>query len=332
MFYICTQHYSGDSSWLCTCRRLRHHDYLREAGHRVVTCCTSGVQGQQITSHLCPDTTQNLLQPVRWHQILPWLEPLRGCLAVSLPWLWHTRLPGLSSQADGGQHAVQAGLVQFSNGACVELPLGIPKAEAVDDCISGMVRERGMHACPSPWQGDVCAPSGIAAQQPALRRTAAVDHASQEVHPLRTAPAAVDHASQEVAPPQDSPCRVLAGHPLSCHLTGLCIRPRPSGPRSEPSSHLQARMNGGTCFAEAVRVAGQLLKSSVAPEGARSVVLLTDGRVDHYQGERQRQGSPWPQSACCMRRHQHAWHGRRWHSDGCAGLLQVVRQSTLLST
>ena len=55
--------------------------------------------------------------------------------------MWHTRLPGLSSPADGGQHIVQAGLVQFSNGACVELPLGIPKAEAVDDCISGMVRE-----------------------------------------------------------------------------------------------------------------------------------------------------------------------------------------------
>eukprot|EP00891_Asterochloris_glomerata_P003037 jgi/Astpho2/3037/Aster-03345 len=72
---------------------------------------------------------------------------------------------------------------KFSNGACVELPLGIPRAEAVEDCISGM-----------------------------------------------------------------------------------------------------ARMNGGTCIAEAVRVAGQLLKSLVAPEGARSVVLLTDGRVDHYQG------------------------------------------------
>ena len=48
----------------------------------------------------------------------------------------------MSSQADGGQPIVQAGLVQFSNGACVELPLGIPKAEAVEDCISGMVRGR----------------------------------------------------------------------------------------------------------------------------------------------------------------------------------------------
>ena len=72
------------------------------------------------------------------------LCPLRGCLAVSLPWLWHTRLSGLSSQADDGQLIVQAGLVQFSNGACVELPLGIPKAEAVEDCISGMVRRRCM--------------------------------------------------------------------------------------------------------------------------------------------------------------------------------------------
>ena len=90
-------------------------------------------------------------------------------------------------------------------------------------------------------------------------------------------------------------------------------------------------MNGGTCIAEAVRVAGQLLKSLVAPEGARSIVLLTDGRVDHYQGgsaaadtapgpgagneddtdlsclghssraqgECQRQGSFWPQTCCC---------------------------------
>ena len=39
---------------------------------------------------------------------------------------------------------MQAGLVQFSNGACVELPLGIPKAEAVEDCISGMVGKRCM--------------------------------------------------------------------------------------------------------------------------------------------------------------------------------------------
>lgn len=65
-------------------------------------------------------------------------------------------------------------------------------------------------------------------------------------------------------------------------------------------------MNGGTCIAEAVRVAGQLLKSLVAPEGARSVVLLTDGRVDHYQGECQRQGSFWPQIFWLSVQTQHA--------------------------
>ena len=82
-------------------------------------------------------------------QVASHLGPLRNCLAVRVPWLWHSKLPGREQPSYGGQPIVQAGLVQFSNGACVELPLGIPKAEAVEDCISGMVREwcRGGFQC-----------------------------------------------------------------------------------------------------------------------------------------------------------------------------------------
>ena len=49
-------------------------------------------------------------------------------------------------------------------------------------------------------------------------------------------------------------------------------------------NNLQARMNGGTNIALSIKHAGQLLKNE-DPEAARIIVLLTDGRVDAFQGE-----------------------------------------------
>lgn len=45
-------------------------------------------------------------------------------------------------------------------------------------------------------------------------------------------------------------------------------------------------MNGGTNIALAIKQAGQLLKSEDA-DASRIIVLLTDGRVDTFQGEMQ---------------------------------------------
>lgn len=47
-----------------------------------------------------------------------------------------------------------------------------------------------------------------------------------------------------------------------------------------------SRMNGGTNIALALAKAGQLLKAHTEEEGARTVVILTDGRVDSYQVRR----------------------------------------------
>lgn len=43
-------------------------------------------------------------------------------------------------------------------------------------------------------------------------------------------------------------------------------------------------MNGGTNIALAIKQAGQLLKSEDA-DAARVIILLTDGRVDTFQGK-----------------------------------------------
>lgn len=45
-------------------------------------------------------------------------------------------------------------------------------------------------------------------------------------------------------------------------------------------------MNGGTNIALAIKQAGQLLKTEDA-DASRIIVLLTDGRVDTFQGELQ---------------------------------------------
>ena len=42
-------------------------------------------------------------------------------------------------------------------------------------------------------------------------------------------------------------------------------------------------MNGGTNIALSIKQAGQLLKNE-DPDAARIIVLLTDGRVDGFQG------------------------------------------------
>lgn len=43
-------------------------------------------------------------------------------------------------------------------------------------------------------------------------------------------------------------------------------------------------MNGGTNLALAIEEAGKMMKECL-PEGSpRTLVLLSDGRVDHYQG------------------------------------------------
>lgn len=49
---------------------------------------------------------------------------------------------------------------------------------------------------------------------------------------------------------------------------------------------MQVRMNGGTNIALSIKQAGQLLKGE-DPDAARIIVLLTDGRVDAFQGEHQ---------------------------------------------
>ncbi len=43
-------------------------------------------------------------------------------------------------------------------------------------------------------------------------------------------------------------------------------------------------MNGGTNIALSIKQAGQLLKEE-DPQAARIIVLLTDGRVDAFQGK-----------------------------------------------
>lgn len=55
----------------------------------------------------------------------------------------------------------------------------------------------------------------------------------------------------------------------------------------------QARMNGGTNIALSIKQAGQLLARE-EPGTARIIVLLTDGRVDSFQGV------PWPGPACAV--------------------------------
>lgn len=55
---------------------------------------------------------------------------------------------------------------------------------------------------------------------------------------------------------------------------------------------VQSRMNGGTNIALAIKQAGSLLKSEDA-DAARIIVLLTDGRVDTFQG------AALPCSTCC---------------------------------
>ena len=47
-------------------------------------------------------------------------------------------------------------------------------------------------------------------------------------------------------------------------------------------------MNGGTNIALSIKQAGQLLKDE-DPQAARIIVLLTDGRVDAFQGKPLRQ-------------------------------------------
>ena len=46
---------------------------------------------------------------------------------------------------------------------------------------------------------------------------------------------------------------------------------------------MQERINGGTDFSKPIQKAGQLLKD-MGPDMARILVMLTDGRVDPYQG------------------------------------------------
>ena len=46
----------------------------------------------------------------------------------------------------------------------------------------------------------------------------------------------------------------------------------------------QSRMNGGTNIALSIKQAGQLLRGE-EPDTARVLVLLTDGRVDSFQGK-----------------------------------------------
>ncbi len=44
-------------------------------------------------------------------------------------------------------------------------------------------------------------------------------------------------------------------------------------------------MNGGTNVALAIQTASKHMQSSLAVGAPRTVILLTDGRIDHYQGK-----------------------------------------------
>ncbi len=47
---------------------------------------------------------------------------------------------------------------------------------------------------------------------------------------------------------------------------------------------MQVRMNGGTNVALAIQTASKHMRSILPEGGARTLILLTDGRIDHYQG------------------------------------------------
>ncbi len=76
---------------------------------------------------------------------------------------------------------------------------------------------------------------------------------------------------------------------MSCHLSyqdpSTCAVPAPAAQPSVPSSALQVRISGGTNIAYAITRAAQLLKEGEGEGegGSRTLVLLTDGRVDGYQ-------------------------------------------------
>ena len=43
-------------------------------------------------------------------------------------------------------------------------------------------------------------------------------------------------------------------------------------------------MNGGTNVALAIQTASKHMLNSLPETGSRTLILLTDGRIDHYQG------------------------------------------------
>ena len=43
-------------------------------------------------------------------------------------------------------------------------------------------------------------------------------------------------------------------------------------------------MNGGTNVALAIQTASKHMLNSLPATGSRTLILLTDGRIDHYQG------------------------------------------------
>lgn len=44
-------------------------------------------------------------------------------------------------------------------------------------------------------------------------------------------------------------------------------------------------MNGGTNLALAVDTAGQMLRDNLPVGSPRTIIILTDGRIDYYQGK-----------------------------------------------
>ena len=65
--------------------------------------------------------------------------------------------------------------------------------------------------------------------------------------------------------------------PPGAWISLICIRPQ--------TSCRQVRMNGGTNVALAIQTASKHMQSSLAVGAPRTVILLTDGRIDHYQGK-----------------------------------------------
>jgi hypothetical protein len=152
-------------------------------------------------------------------------------------------LPPLLTPVESTCHA-QFAVLQFSNEVRVEMPLGSGDPQALTAVLKAMVR------------APPC--SLLRCWRPQRARGLAHCHPSRRP---ATRPDRLQTARTPMSPPPHP-----TPHPTPAPL------PRP-----------QVRMNGGTNIAAAIKRAAALLKAGAPRAASRSLVLLTDGRVDGYQ-------------------------------------------------